>query len=203
MPGNAKAMRAPPARQRGMALLLALITLVAMTLAGIGMMRSVDTGMLVAGNLAFKQSTIHAGDRGIDAGYRWLLSQAGSGALNMTNPASGYISARPPTEPNWADPLTWAGAPLPMVDGATGNSTTYLIHRMCTQQNTAYNGTNAGVPNECMVALDSTASGTGGSMAVGSVTFQGSPQLYYRITARTVGPRNSTSYTQAIVMISE
>ena len=186
-----------------MALLLTLITLVAMTLAGIGMMRSVDTGMLVAGNLAFKQSAIHAGDRGINAGYQWLLSQAGTGALNMTNPAVGYFSARPPVEPNWADALTWAGAPSPVVDAATGNSTTYLIHRMCTQQNTAYNGTNAGVPNECMVSLDSAASGTGGSMAVGSVVFQGSPQLYYRITTRTAGPRNSISYTQAVVMIGE
>lgn len=201
---NMTAMRGSlPARQRGVVLLLALVVLVAMMLAGIGMMRSADTGTLIAGNLAFKQSTIHAGDRGIDAAYQWLLSQAGTGALNMTDSTMGYFSARPPVEPNWADPLAWADAPAPIVDGATDNSTTYLIHRMCTQQDTAYNGNNAGVPNECLVSLDSTASNTGGSMAVGSVVFEGTPQLYYRITTRTVGPHNSTSFTQAFVLISE
>jgi Tfp pilus assembly protein PilX len=198
------AMRgAPPANQRGVVLLLALIVLVAMTLAGLGMMRAADTGTVVAGNLAFKQSAIHAGDRGIEAAYQWLLAQAGTGALNMTDPASGYVSARPPTEPNLADPLTWADAPAPIVDVETGNSTTYLIERMCTQQDTPYNGANAGVPNECVVSLDDSASTTGGSMAVGAVIFEGTPQLYYRITTRTVGPHNSTSFTQALVMISE
>jgi Tfp pilus assembly protein PilX len=41
-----------PARQRGVMLIIALIVLVAMTMAGIAMMRSVDTATIVAGNIA-------------------------------------------------------------------------------------------------------------------------------------------------------
>jgi Tfp pilus assembly protein PilX len=47
-----------PSRIRGAVLFIALIVLVAMTLAGIAIMRSVDTATLIAGNLAFKQGTV-------------------------------------------------------------------------------------------------------------------------------------------------
>ncbi len=61
-----------PLRQRGAVLLIALIVLVAMTLAGIAMMRSVDTGILVSGNMAFRQSATLAADAGINSGWKKL-----------------------------------------------------------------------------------------------------------------------------------
>lgn len=48
--------------QQGVVLFVALIILVAMTLAGIALMRSVDTNVLIAGNLAFRQGATMAGD---------------------------------------------------------------------------------------------------------------------------------------------
>ena len=56
-------------RQRGTMLVISLIVLVAMTLAGVAMMRSVDTSAIVAGNIAFKQSSLNAADGGIQAGF--------------------------------------------------------------------------------------------------------------------------------------
>ena len=56
-------------RQRGVVLFIALIVLVAMSLAGIAIMRSVDTGNLIAGNVAFQQGTLASADRGIDDAY--------------------------------------------------------------------------------------------------------------------------------------
>jgi hypothetical protein len=47
-----------------------------------------------------------------------------------------------------------------------------------------------------------TAAGAGGSMNVGSYSFSGSPQVYYRITARSIGPRNTSTYLQAMVALS-
>ena len=44
--------------QKGVVLFFALIALVAMSLAAAALVRSVDSGVLVAGNLAFKQSAI-------------------------------------------------------------------------------------------------------------------------------------------------
>ena len=59
-----------PARQQGVVLFIALIVLVAMSLAGVAMVRSVDTSLGIAGNLAFKQSTIQGSDLGRDHARR-------------------------------------------------------------------------------------------------------------------------------------
>ena len=75
--------RIPPSRsQRGVVLLIALIMLVAMTLAAIGMMRSVDTGTVIAGNMAFKQATLSATDVGTNSGFSALMSVANSANIN-------------------------------------------------------------------------------------------------------------------------
>ena len=53
-------------RQRGVVLFISLIVLVAMTLAGVALVRSVDTTNLIAGNLAFKQGATLSGDAAIE-----------------------------------------------------------------------------------------------------------------------------------------
>src|SRR5205085_9046646 len=80
------------ARQSGVVLLIALIVLVAMTLAGIGMLRSIDTGTLVAGNIGFRQATVATGDSGIELARTWLLNNINS--LNADQPSAGYYSTR-------------------------------------------------------------------------------------------------------------
>ena len=52
--------------QRGVILFIALIVLVAMSLAGIALMRSVDTNVMIAGNLAFRQGATLAADRAFE-----------------------------------------------------------------------------------------------------------------------------------------
>jgi type IV pilus assembly protein PilX len=59
-------------RQQGVVLLVALIVLVALTLAGVALVRSVDTANLVAGNLSFHQSAIQAGERSTELAVTWL-----------------------------------------------------------------------------------------------------------------------------------
>jgi len=195
---------APAARQKGLVLFIVLIVLVAMSLAGIGMVRSIDTATMVAGNLGFKEASLNAGDQGIEAAYQWLLANAGGGTLNNTNLAAGYFSSRPPTEPDWYDPNTWTNQA--MVNGgaedAAGNVISYMIHRMCTQPNTAYNGANGGVTNTCALTMPTGAAATGGSMSVGAYAFAGTPQVYYRVTSRIRGPRNTESFVQAMIAVT-
>ncbi|MCC7546494.1 MAG: hypothetical protein IT532_01885 [Burkholderiales bacterium] len=193
--------RAFPSKQGGLVLFIALIVLVAMTMAGIGMVRSIDTGTMVAGNLGFKQSAINSAESGLREAYQWLVDNAGGGGLSNTNTGKGYYSSRPANEPDWTDADTWEDAVV-LAPDATGNSVSYVIHRMCTQPDTPYNGANAGVANQCALTASSTMPGAGGSMSVGSYSFAGTPQVYYRITARTQGPRNTESYVQAMVAIS-
>lgn len=187
--------------QRGVVLFIALIVLVAMSLAGIAMVRSVDTSLGIAGNLAFKQATTHGGELGVQAAYAWLNGATPATLLN-TDTSRGYISARPATEPNWFDLSSWGNAAL--LNGGTpdaaGNVVRYVVHRMCTEPNTPYNGSNAGVPNQC--ALYSSATANPQSNQVGRPQYVGGPpQVYYRVTARVDGPRNTVSIIQVSILI--
>ena len=192
-------------RQRGVILVIALIVLVAMTLAAIGMTRSIDTANLVAGNLSFKQSSLSAADKGIEGGFQWVLGRAGTTALNDSDLTAGYYSSRPGIEPDWTNSATWVDA-VYLNGGAedpAGNVISYIVHRMCTEPNTTYNGVGAsGNDNQCALSTPTGGSTTGGSMAVGSVQFQGNPQVYYRITARSQGPKNTESYVQSMVAVT-
>lgn len=70
-------------KQRGTVLFFALVALVAMSLAAVALIRSVDTSTIIAGNLAFKQSATSSGDSGIDAALTWLANvQTVSDAAN-------------------------------------------------------------------------------------------------------------------------
>src|SRR5262245_9166425 len=122
-------------RQRGVVLFIALIVLVVMSLAGIALMRSVGTGVLIAGNLGVKQATTSAGDLGVEAGRDWLV-KADPSALANDAVASGYISywqlevdpSNPPNSSWWKDNavlVNVAGTPYKDYD------VRYVVHRMC------------------------------------------------------------------------
>lgn len=194
------------ARQRGVVLFIALIVLVAMTLAAIALVRSVDTSNVIAGNLAFKESTIQAADQGTDQAIQWLTTNVGTGSLNNDNLAVAgnimyYSSGQLASGANWwAAPAAWTGFSGSSYTDTAGNNIYVIIHRMCTQPNTTYNGNGAGgVANICSLYFPTSGASTGGSMSVGSFTFQGNPQLYYRITSRVQGPRNTFSFVQTMV----
>lgn len=192
-----------PRQVRGVVLFIALIVLVAMSLTGIALIRSVDTALGIAGNLAFKQATVQSADLGTKTAYDWLAARVASAVLLTTDAAAGYFSSRPATEPDWFNLANW-GTSVVLNGGvadAAGNVTRYVIHRMCTESSTAYNGSNAGVANQCGLYVPVTTGSTGGSMAVGSATFEGIPQVYYRVTTRVDGPRNTISIIQVSVLV--
>lgn len=184
-----------PRKQQGVVLFIALIVLVAMSLAGIGMVRSVDTGNLIAGNLAFKQSTLNASDLGLETGFQWLLTQAGTTALDANITASGYYATPPANDAtlDWTNIANWAGSVV-MATDAAGNTTRYIIHRLCPAV-----GSVTG-----QICAISTTSGTagGGSSSVGSTVFTSTNSVYYRILARVDGPRNTSSITEAHMQLS-
>lgn len=187
--------------QRGAILFIALIVLVAMSLAGIAMVRSVDTTLGIAGNMAFKQGTIQGSDRGIRAATEWLIANSAGTTLISDNSGAGYYSAV--TEVDWFDLANWGGAVT--LDGgapdAAGNTVRYIIHRLCTQADTAYNGLNAGVPNSCALSYPASGAAAGGSMSVGAPQFEGIPQVHYRVTTRIDGPRNTVSIIQVAILV--
>ena len=188
--------------QRGVVLMIALSVLVAMTLAGIALVRSVDTSNIIAGNLAFQQAATHAGDTGTETGVAWLQANNLGATLQGNNFAAGYAAAR--TDPAagqswdafWTNVLVPAGQVVTLpLDASTGNTVAYTIQRLC---NAIGDPTVPGV--DCAVSQSATVT-TGSSKGAGVIALQYSAQVYYRITSRIVGPRNTVSYVQTIVAL--
>jgi len=115
------AMHATPARplfrpvahaaQRGVALIFALITLVALLLATLALVRTVDTNALLIGNLGFKQDATAAADQGAQQAIAWLT--ANKYGLQSDVIASGYYAS---TQEYQADGVT----PKPPLDATGG-----------------------------------------------------------------------------------
>jgi type IV pilus assembly protein PilX len=77
--------------QRGVSLLFALLALVAMTLATLAMVRSVDTSSLLIGNIGLKQDATAAADQATQQAINWLTLN--SATLNADIPSSGYYAS--------------------------------------------------------------------------------------------------------------
>lgn len=189
--------------QQGVVLFIALIVLVAMSLAGIALVRGVDTANLIAGNLAFRQGATQAGDSGLETARSWILTQSAV-ATNLTNNnvANGYYAA-------WA---TWdfTGANTSVTDfdwsssnsgnyrtisaDGAGNTIKYVIHRLCDAAG------DVTVVN-CIRTQSSGSSDTStkGGAQYGATPATDSPRVFYRITTRIEGPRNTVSYVQSIM----
>ena len=160
----------------------------------------------MAGNIAFKQASIHATDQGLQAAHAWLTTKSGSGDLNSDNNAPGassvgYFSSTPGTEPDWREESQWTNAA--QINGglpdASGNVVYYVVQRICRVPNCAPNATCGGVVNLCGTTPDNTAvSGEGVDQSQPNF-FTRPPATHFRVTARSVGPRRSISIVQTLM----
>jgi type IV pilus assembly protein PilX len=199
--------RAPHYTQQGVILFVALIVLVAMSLAGIAMMRSVDTNVLVAGNLAYRQGATAAGDWGIEAARKYLRDQlvGNPAALDLDSPSNGYYASWQTNvdlygkTASTTDDFNWSGAGVLVGTDAGGNEVRYIVQRICRQQGSGTSATAA-----CIKTASTTTSGTVEGSTMGAVQY-GTGQLpppltiFYRVTVRVAGPRNTQSFVQAVL----
>lgn len=206
-------------KQRGVVLFFTLIALVAMSLAAVALIRSVDTGTLIAGNLAFKQAATTSGDAGIEAAVNWLTAtEAAATAARMgtnstvyndlTHPFNvtdlavrpGYHSSADPALDITAD-ATWDDVNnnnvLVGTDGS-GNTVRYIIQRMCrnadalpTTENCLFSGALEDNNGQSIPLPQEVCQGVGCPVAGQT------PQI--RITSRATGPKSTISYVQAFV----
>jgi Tfp pilus assembly protein PilX len=195
-----------PRSQRGTMLIIALIVLVAMTLAGIATMRSVDTATVMAGNIAFRQSALNAADQGIQAGYALLKTPAPPADLTRDGnlwvvPAAGYFSNASLTEPDWSKQAAWQNA-VKLNGGApdaAGNVISFLVERLCPVKNCVVGANCGGVTNLCgSTPGTATLSGEGNDNFRVQQGFLSLPHVHYRITARADGPRNTVAVVQTL-----
>lgn len=179
---------APPntaAGQRGIALFIALIALVVMTLGALTLFRAVDSVTAVAGNIAFRESAIALSGRGVEAARTYLLASAPI----VHKEAEGYYAT-------WSmyggdeDMLNfdWGKGIEVTGHGQAGFRLWYVIHRLC--ENTGNPVDASCIPCGSSLTQNSATGETTGLSGSGVVT------PCYRITARALGPRRAESVIQ-------
>jgi len=187
-----------PDRQRGIVLFIALVVMVAMSLAAIALIRAVDTTNSVVGNLGFRQASILPSNQAIEEAAAALFSDAAPVAATITDKdnnllAQNYFASRQPGEdargiPQQLQRRSNFTLPRVLSDGA-GNEMRYIIERMCL-------ASGAAVPGNCDMMPPKQGSGT----TIGDESQPTLPrQPFYRVTVRVDGPKNTTSFVQAIL----
>lgn len=181
--------------QRGAILMVVLVALIAMMISVIALSRSMDVHQLVAGNLAFRNSTVHSSDAGVQGAVQWIQAAAGTTTLNSNAPVQGYYAVI--AEPNWDDEAIWAQCAACTIGAdAAGNQVQWMIHRMCSAE-----GNPNATGNSCSLLGSTSGAASGGSYASDATNFTGTAQNYYRVTVRVVGPRSTNTLVQAFVSL--
>lgn len=209
--GYSKDYRPATPKQRGVILLISLIVLVAMTLAGIALVRSVDTGTLTVGALLYRQSTVQTADIVVNrvmgyfatgkplnpeptadnSAYAYL---ANYNQANSTVP--GNAEGDPAGVPTILLPrndsifaATYGSSTYGKVNTETnGEKTRFLVERMCDTNLAANASSNS---NNCVLSNSIINSGPDDPNRPGGVS-----KVIYRLTVRVDGPKNTTSYVQ-------
>lgn len=214
--------------QRGVTLIFALITLVALLFATLALIRSVDTSTILMGNIGFKQDATATADQATKSALAWLASK--STVLNTDSLAQslgqGYYASTKQIGSDGTsvlDPVDVTGQQIDSVkrqvvdwsddscSGGTGylcsvavstsgsNSARYIIFRLCSLPG---DYTSPGYSGNCAGPNDTSggaATGRGDLSYSKSGRFFSGSGPYYRIVVRVQGARNTTSFTEAIV----
>lgn len=205
------------AHQKGVSLFIALVALVLMTVAGFSLLRSVDTGNVIAGNMAFRETTVHASDIGVEAAAAYIDATvfpspaanipAGCTVASVESSTRGtcrYSARALPDDDNGIPYVDWTNTvniPETAVNGITYQ---YVIDRLC-NPDSGVSITLSTPPkyaeavNLCVTnVIDEGKSQTGGNAYSG-----GGPSkiaaVHYRVTVRVRGPRNTVAFVQTLM----
>lgn len=208
--------------QRGMTLIFALLALLALSVGAVALIRAVDSGTMVLGNLGFKQEATASADRATQAAIDWLTANAAS--LNADSTTNGYyatandnldatgqlssVSNRVMVDWN-GDTCAYASgtvgsacslSPRTVVTASASEPVTlrYAIFRLCTQAAApTATGNVCALPTSAVVGQAADKGGLDYAKPA-PLTGEGSGN-YYRIVVHALGARNTASITETIV----
>ena len=190
-------------RQQGVALFVALIAMVILSLAGIALVRSVDTTSSVAANIAFRQGSIGPVNQAIEVAISKLF-KAKSIVQTADDPANSYFASLQPGEkPNgvpaalagdyatMSAAYSAAGLPAPVPDPKTLMEVRSVIERVCNVGGAPTIGGCDTLPPKVSSAGTDNKSGSGIPLP---------PIPNFRVTVRVDLPNaNTVSHAQAFV----
>jgi type IV pilus assembly protein PilX len=195
----------PPRRpQSGVVLFIALIVMVALSIAGIALIRSVDTGMSITANLGFRQASIPPSTWAVENAISAMFEKKTISDLEKKNLNENYYAYRfeikdnskPEDKMGVPYHLQGAGTSPPNYPGtfqkttdAAGNTIRYVIERMCLDEGPA-------TAANCDMSPPKKSEATTAMELV-------KPELirvpFYRLTVRVDGPNNTTTFAQAML----
>ncbi|NSL55637.1 pilus assembly PilX family protein [Uliginosibacterium aquaticum] len=187
--------RARAHSQQGLILLVTLLAMVILLISAVALLRSLDTSVLLSGNLAFKRDLVNEGERGMAAAITLFKSGAlASDSSRTADLASGNYSAT-------ILPSNARGIPLVLVndstfsskgmsgsditDSSTGVTIRTVIDRQCSSAGSFDASTCVYIPG---------ASDVGGTNWLKKAGAEYVP--VYRISVRVSGPRNTQVFLQ-------
>ncbi len=213
----------PVGRQRGLSLIYAMLALAVLALATVALIRSVSTGAVVAGNLAFQQEATVAADQAVRQAIAALGARlaAASTGLDADGVITGYYASTDDLVDVTGSQLSlntrklvrwdanYCGAQqsgtyascafVPgTVSAINGNAASYVVFRLCDRVGDPVADTSINCARP-LAASATSGTNEGRDYTGGSGTWTSVVTPYYRIVVRVTGARNTTSYTETIV----
>jgi Tfp pilus assembly protein PilX len=189
-------------RQRGVALFIAMVALVVLLLASVALIRSTDTALLIAGNIASKRDLTNEGEQAIAA----ALAQFTTVGAVLATPANrnsnqggvNYSAVMLPSTPQGIPNVLYDAAAFSSiytgtVTSAAGSGVSYLyvIDRMCSKSGPPQ-------PRYCMVGLGGGDRSQTDFLPRLETNLSG---VVYRITVRVTDPKSTQSFLQTTFSI--
>ena len=185
-----------PMRQRGVVLIFTLIILLILTIGAVALMRSMNTSLFSAGNLAFRRDLVNQGEQAV-ANVLTEFQVGGALSTSAVTVASvqnlNYSAIMLPTNAQGiptallnAAAFGAVGTAANDITGATPDVTLrYVIDRLCT----------AAGPSNGIICVQSSAAPTGGT-ANGTAAVIPPSATVYRLSVRVTGPRSTQVFLQ-------
>jgi Tfp pilus assembly protein PilX len=177
----------PRLHQKGLSLIVVLLSLVTLAFASVALIRSIDTGTLVIGNLGFKKAATTSSDQSADTAITWLQANLAGTTLytDITTDGQAYYAtsidaldpsgnSRPATGVPARPFVDWGGnscggcvaagtcstcvAPSSSTTTDDGYTHRYLITRLCKCTGDPNGNCADGSSNICSTPITNTAS---------------------------------------------
>jgi Tfp pilus assembly protein PilX len=182
-------------RERGVILFVTLIAMLMMMIAGIALVRSFDSSLVMSGNLAFKRDLVNQGERGIYTAVTWLNST--TDATRQANSLGNNYSATMLPSDSHGIPTAllndsaWTtdgfGSTNDISDTKSLVTIRYVIDRMCISGTTTETAT--ACVNEAVTESSTSTQQQNATLAYIPVA--------YRISVRVTLPNNTQTFLQS------
>ncbi|MBF4989714.1 hypothetical protein INP79_01200 [Methylophilus sp. QUAN] len=212
--------------QSGIVLFFALLALAVMSIAAVGLIRSVDTNALLSGNLVFRQSANTTTNVALEGITETIATNVSLTASTANHPAQGYYAncSQFDTQPDAQacdgarlTTVTWDNSNSAIVPTQTdgndeirngvdrqGNQIRYVVERMCNYTQAELNNGNAlSDASRCMMASSPSngqkCSHNANNRELFKQCITSSDSPLYRVTLRITGPKNTVTYMQSFI----